>query len=138
MLAPTTQNYLLSTSHLAARTRQANGRERGQCGACIVLVNRRRRINSCLTLAVMHNNASITTIEGLATSEELHPLQAAFIKYDALQCGYCTPGQICSGVGLLAEGHAQSDAFELDNDRRLRVSGSAPLVARSPPGTGWT
>lgn len=85
------------------------GCDLGQCGACTVLVNG-RRINSCLTLAVMHNGASITTIEGLAKGDELHPLQAAFIKHDALQCGYCTPGQICSAVGLLAEGHAESDA----------------------------
>ena len=85
------------------------GCDHGQCGACTVLVDG-RRINSCLTLAVMHEGAQITTIEGLAKGEELHPMQAAFIKHDGFQCGYCTPGQICSAVGLLNEGHAKTDA----------------------------
>jgi len=84
------------------------GCDHGQCGACTVLVDG-RRINSCLTLAVMQEGASITTIEGLAQGDELHPMQAAFIKHDGFQCGYCTPGQICSAVGLLNEGHAKSD-----------------------------
>src|SRR5919109_240572 len=75
------------------------GCDHGQCGACTVLVNG-RRINSCLTLAVMQDGAEVTTIEGLAQGDALHPLQQAFIKHDAFQCGYCTPGQICSGVGL--------------------------------------
>jgi len=78
------------------------GCNHGQCGACTVLVNG-RRINSCLTLAVMHEGDEITTIEGLAKADELHPMQAAFIKYDGFQCGYCTPGQICSAVALLQE-----------------------------------
>jgi xanthine dehydrogenase YagT iron-sulfur-binding subunit len=82
------------------------GCDRGQCGACTVLVNG-RRINSCLTLAVMHEGDKITTIEGLATDGKLHPVQAAFIERDAFQCGYCTPGQICSAVGLLNEADAQ-------------------------------
>ena len=84
------------------------GCDHGQCGACTVLVDG-RRINSCLTLAVMQEGAAITTIEGLAQSDELHPMQAAFIKHDGFQCGYCTPGQICSAVGLLNEGHAKTD-----------------------------
>lgn len=78
------------------------GCDHGQCGACTVLVNG-RRINSCLALAVMHDGDEVTTIEGLASGEELHPMQAAFIKNDALQCGYCTPGQIMSAVALLNE-----------------------------------
>ena len=81
------------------------GCDHGQCGACTVLVDG-VRINSCLSLAVTRPGASITTIEGLADGDVLHPLQAAFIQHDAYQCGYCTPGQICSGVGLIAEGHA--------------------------------
>jgi xanthine dehydrogenase YagT iron-sulfur-binding subunit len=78
---------------------------RGQCGACTVLVNG-QRINSCLALAVMYDDAEITTIEGLANGTKLHPLQAAFIKHDGLQCGYCTPGQICSAVAAIAEAKA--------------------------------
>ena len=83
------------------------GCDHGQCGACTVLVDG-RRINSCLTLAVMKDGASITTIEGLAVDGRLHPLQQAFIDHDAFQCGYCTPGQICSAVGLMAEGRAKT------------------------------
>ncbi len=78
------------------------GCDQGQCGACTVLVGG-RRINSCLTLAVMQQGAEITTIEGLGTPENLHPLQAAFVKCDGFQCGYCTPGQICSAVAMLGE-----------------------------------
>jgi xanthine dehydrogenase YagT iron-sulfur-binding subunit len=81
------------------------GCDQGQCGACTVLVDG-RRINSCLTLAVMKDGAKVTTIEGLASGEALHPLQQAFIDHDAFQCGYCTPGQICSAAGLIAEGRA--------------------------------
>ena len=83
------------------------GCDHGQCGACTVLINGRRR-NSCLTLAVLVDGADITTIEGLADGDNLHPLQAAFLEHDAFQCGYCTPGQICSAVGLLNEGHAKT------------------------------
>ena len=78
------------------------GCDHGQCGACTVIVDG-RRINSCLTLAVMHPGAKVTTIEGLGTPDELHPMQAAFVKHDGYQCGYCTPGQICSAVAVLDE-----------------------------------
>jgi len=81
------------------------GCDHGQCGACTVLIDG-RRINSCLQLAVMQDGKEITTIEGLAQGGQLHPLQQAFIERDAFQCGYCTPGQICSAIGLLEEGHA--------------------------------
>ena len=90
------------------------GCDHGQCGACTVLVNG-RRINSCLTLAVMHEGDSITTIEGLGTPQRLHAMQAAFVKHDGYQCGYCTPGQICSAVAVLDEikagipSHASAD-----------------------------
>jgi xanthine dehydrogenase YagT iron-sulfur-binding subunit len=83
------------------------GCDHGQCGACTVLVNG-RRVNSCLTLAIMKDGAHITTIEGLAADGALHPLQQAFIDHDAFQCGYCTPGQICSAVALIAEGRAKT------------------------------
>ncbi|MCK8657500.1 aldehyde dehydrogenase iron-sulfur subunit PaoA [Pseudomonas umsongensis] len=78
------------------------GCDHGQCGACTVIVDG-RRINSCLTLAVMHEGSKVTTIEGLGTPDKLHPMQAAFIKHDGYQCGYCTPGQICSAVAVLGE-----------------------------------
>jgi xanthine dehydrogenase YagT iron-sulfur-binding subunit len=83
------------------------GCNQGACGACTVLLDG-KRINACLTLAVMHQGAEVTTIEGLADGETLHPLQAAFIEHEGFQCGYCTPGQILSGVGCIAEGHATS------------------------------
>jgi xanthine dehydrogenase YagT iron-sulfur-binding subunit len=83
------------------------GCDQGACGACTILVDG-KRINACLTLAVMHNGAEITTIEGLGDGETLHPLQAAFIAHDGFQCGYCTPGQILSGVACIREGHATS------------------------------
>ena len=78
------------------------GCDHGQCGACTVMVDG-RRINSCLTLAVLHDGDSVTTIEGLGTPENLHPMQAAFVRHDGFQCGYCTPGQICSAVAVLRE-----------------------------------
>jgi xanthine dehydrogenase YagT iron-sulfur-binding subunit len=96
--------------HLAL-TGTKKGCDHGQCGACTVLVDG-RRVNSCLMLAVMKDGAEITTIEGLARDGALHPLQQAFIDHDAFQCGYCTPGQICSAAGLLAEGRAR-DADEI-------------------------
>jgi xanthine dehydrogenase YagT iron-sulfur-binding subunit len=86
-------------------TGSKKGCDQGQCGACTVLVNR-QRVNSCLALAVMHDGDDITTIEGLAEEGALHPLQAAFVRHDGFQCGYCTPGQICSAVALLSEHHA--------------------------------
>jgi len=78
------------------------GCDQGQCGACTVIVDG-RRINSCLSLAIMHEGAKITTIEGLGTPDQLHPMQAAFVKHDGFQCGYCTPGQICSAVSVIDE-----------------------------------
>ena len=90
----------------------------GQCGACTVLINGERRY-SCITLAVMHDGHSIQTIEGVATEGALHPVQRAFIEHDAFQCGFCTPGQIMSGLGLLDEGHAHSD-----DDIRELMSGN--------------
>jgi xanthine dehydrogenase YagT iron-sulfur-binding subunit len=83
------------------------GCDHGQCGACTVLVDG-KRINSCMTLAIMKDGATVTTIEGLAEGGVLHPVQQAFIDHDAFQCGYCTPGQICSAVGMLREGRAKT------------------------------
>jgi xanthine dehydrogenase YagT iron-sulfur-binding subunit len=94
------------------------GCDHGQCGACTVLIDG-RRVNSCLTLAIATQGQKITTVEGLADGENLHPVQAAFIEHDAFQCGYCTPGQICSAVGLLHEGHAKTD-----DDIREQMSGN--------------
>jgi len=107
VLAPWTTLLDALRDHLDL-TGTKKGCDHGQCGACTVLVEG-RRINSCLALAVMHDGDSITTIEGLARDGTLHPLQQAFIDHDAFQCGYCTPGQICSAAGLIAEGHAKSD-----------------------------
>ncbi len=84
------------------------GCDQGQCGACTVLVDG-RRVNSCLTLAIATEGKRVTTVEGLARGDVLHPVQAAFVEHDAFQCGYCTPGQICSAVGLIAEGRTRSD-----------------------------
>ncbi|RZL94291.1 MAG: aldehyde dehydrogenase iron-sulfur subunit [Variovorax sp.] len=83
-------------------TGSKKGCDHGQCGACTVIVNG-RRINSCLTLAAMHDGDEVTTVEGLGAPDRLHPMQAAFVKHDGFQCGYCTPGQVCSAVGTLAE-----------------------------------
>jgi xanthine dehydrogenase YagT iron-sulfur-binding subunit len=110
------------------------GCDHGQCGACTVLLAG-RRVNSCLMLAVAHDGAEIVTVEGLADGEALHPLQAAFIEHDAYQCGYCTPGQLCSAAGMLAEARAgwpsavtadlTAPAVTLDDDEiRERMSGN--------------
>jgi xanthine dehydrogenase YagT iron-sulfur-binding subunit len=99
-------------------TGSKKGCDHGQCGACTVLVNG-RRINSCLSLAVVHEDDEITTIEGLANGEELHPVQAAFVEHDGFQCGYCTPGQICSAVACIKEGHIKND-----NEIREWMSGN--------------
>ncbi|MCW1916506.1 (2Fe-2S)-binding protein [Luteolibacter sp. GHJ8] len=94
------------------------GCDHGQCGACTVLLNG-KRINSCLTLAVMSEGAEVVTIEGIAKDGELHPLQQAFIDHDAFQCGFCTPGQICSAIGMLDEGAPRDD-----DEMRERMSGN--------------
>ena len=107
------------------------GCDQGQCGACTVLVDG-RRVVSCLTLAVMKDGASITTIEGLAKADgTLHPLQQAFIDHDAFQCGYCTPGQICSAAGLIAEGKAKTAAEirELMSGNICRCGAYSNIVA---------
>ncbi|WP_043475358.1 (2Fe-2S)-binding protein, partial [Kitasatospora sp. MBT66] len=98
------------------------GCDHGQCGACTVLLDG-RRVNSCLVLAVTADGSTVTTVEGLATGADLHPLQQAFLDHDAFQCGFCTPGQLCSAVGLLAE--ADSIGEPLDEDAvRERMSGN--------------
>jgi xanthine dehydrogenase YagT iron-sulfur-binding subunit len=99
--------------HLAL-TGSKKGCDHGQCGACTVLIEG-RRINSCLTLAVMHDGQSVTTIEGLAEGENLHPLQTAFVDHDGFQCGYCTSGQICSAIGMLAESRLGMPSYVTEN-----------------------
>jgi xanthine dehydrogenase YagT iron-sulfur-binding subunit len=127
--------------HLAL-TGSKKGCDHGQCGACTVLIEG-RRINSCLTLAVMHDGQSITTIEGLAEGDNLHPLQAAFVEHDGFQCGYCTSGQICSAVGMLAENRqgmpsyvtkdlAQPAAELTEVEIRERMSGNICRCAAYP------
>jgi xanthine dehydrogenase YagT iron-sulfur-binding subunit len=106
------------------------GCDHGQCGACTVLVNG-TRINSCMTLAIMKDGAEIRTIEGLADGNGLHPMQQAFIDQDAFQCGYCTPGQICSAVGLIHEGHAKTadDIRELMSGNICRCGAYPNIIA---------
>jgi xanthine dehydrogenase YagT iron-sulfur-binding subunit len=115
-------------------TGSKKGCDHGQCGACTVLVDG-RRANACLLLAVAQDGATITTVEGLADGDRLHPLQAAFIEHDAYQCGYCTPGQLCSAVGMIAEARegwpsavtgdlSSADAVLDDGEIRERMSGN--------------
>lgn len=116
------------------------GCDHGQCGACTVIVDG-RRINSCLTLAVMHDGDRVTTIEGLGTPDDLHPMQKAFVTHDGYQCGYCTPGQICSAVAVLDEirrgvpSHATADLMDVafsDAELRERMSGNLCRCAAYP------
>jgi xanthine dehydrogenase YagT iron-sulfur-binding subunit len=121
-------------------TGSKKGCDHGQCGACTVIVNG-RRINSCLSLAVMHQGDEVTTIEGLGSPEKLHPMQAAFVKHDGFQCGYCTPGQICSSVAMLGEikdgipSHVTDDLLHVgfsDAEVRERMSGNICRCAAYP------
>ena len=129
----------LCREHLGL-TGSKKGCDHGQCGACTMLVGG-RRINACLTLAVMHQDDQITTIEGLGTPDDLHPMQAAFVSHDGYQCGYCTPGQICSAVGMLDEvgkgwgSHVSADLTDakLDNaEISERMSGNICRCAAYP------
>jgi xanthine dehydrogenase YagT iron-sulfur-binding subunit len=128
-LAPWTSLLDALRDHLDL-TGTKKGCDHGQCGACTVLVDG-RRINSCLTLAVMKDGAEITTIEGLAKDGVLHPLQQAFIDHDAFQCGYCTPGQICSAAGMIAEGKATTpdEIRELMSGNICRCAAYPNIVA---------
>lgn len=114
----------------AGMTGTKKGCDHGQCGACTVLVDG-KRINACLTLAVMQDGREITTVEGLADGVRLHPLQQAFIEHDAFQCGYCTPGQLCSAVGLMNEGQAQTvaEVRELMSGNLCRCGAYPGIVA---------
>jgi xanthine dehydrogenase YagT iron-sulfur-binding subunit len=107
------------------------GCDHGQCGACTVLIDGQRKL-SCLTLAVMTHGKEVVTVEGLAEGDSLHPLQQAFIQHDAFQCGYCTPGQLCSAVGLMAEGQCKTldDVRELMSGNLCRC-GAYPQIAKA-------
>ncbi|MDP9993335.1 xanthine dehydrogenase YagT iron-sulfur-binding subunit [Variovorax boronicumulans] len=131
-LDPRTTLLDMLREHLALSGTK-KGCDHGQCGACTVIVDS-RRVNSCLTLAVMHEGSSVTTVEGLGTPGQLHPMQAAFVKHDGYQCGYCTPGQICSAVAVLDEikrgipSHATADLASVPllsaQELRERMSGN--------------
>ena len=110
-------------------TGSKKGCDHGQCGACTVLIDG-KRINSCLTLAVVRDGAEVTTVEGLATGDQLHPMQEAFVEHDAFQCGYCTPGQICSAVALIAEGraHTREEIRELMSGNICRCGAYTNIV----------
>ena len=129
MFDPRTTLLDLLREHLDL-TGTKKGCDQGQCRSCTVLIDG-RRVNSCLTFAVMYLCARITTIEGLAANGALHPLQQAFIDHDAFQCGYCTPGQICSAAGLIAEGKAKSadDIRELMSGNICRCGAYTNIVA---------
>jgi xanthine dehydrogenase YagT iron-sulfur-binding subunit len=128
-LAPWTTLLDALRDHLKL-TGTKKGCDHGQCGACTVLVDG-RRVNSCLTLAVMKDGAKVTTVEGLAIEGALHPVQQAFIDHDAFQCGYCTPGQICSAVELIAEGraHTPDEIRELMSGNICRCGAYPNIVA---------
>ena len=131
-LDPRTTLLDMLREHLALNGTK-KGCDHGQCGACTVILDG-RRVNSCLTLAVMHEGSSVTTVEGLGTPGQLHPMQAAFVKHDGYQCGYCTPGQICSAVAVLDEikrgipSHATADLASVPllsaQELRERMSGN--------------
>ena len=128
-LEPWTTLLDLLREHLGL-TGTKKGCDHGQCGACTVLIDG-RRANSCLALAVAHDGAELTTIEGLADGEELHPVQAAFVEHDGFQCGYCTPGQICSALGLIRDGKARTrdDFRELMSGNLCRCGAYPNIVA---------
>ena len=141
MLDPRTSLLDALREHIGL-TGSKKGCDHGQCGACTVLLDG-TRINSCLTLAVMHDGQSVTTIEGLATGDSLHPLQAAFIEHDGFQCGYCTSGQICSAAGMLEESRKGMPSFVTadlaeaqtpltDDEIRERMSGNICRCAAYP------
>nr|WP_295932562.1 (2Fe-2S)-binding protein [uncultured Dyadobacter sp.] len=114
----------------AGLTGTKKGCDHGQCGACTVLCDG-QRILSCLALAVMKDGSEITTIEGIAEDGQLHPLQRAFIEHDAFQCGYCTPGQICSAIGMLREGraHSEEEVKELMSGNLCRCGANSNIIA---------
>lgn len=128
-IAPWTTLLDLLREHLHL-TGTKKGCDHGQCGACTVLLNG-KRVDACLILAIMQDGAEVTTIEGLASSDALHSMQQAFIEHDAFQCGYCTPGQICSAIGMLNEGRAKTvdDIRELMSGKICRCGAYPNIIA---------